>query len=238
MRLERVLTNDPGIGVARHADAGYESARRDRAPRTGSHLPMAPIACSRARFKPWHVPLFLAKYAWLACAARPVLVHFEVTLRCNARCGFCDYWKTPADAKAHELQVVRRRRALLQSDAGHVHRRRAAAAPRSRGARRRGRRRGAAQVLTLITHGGCSRRSARVAVECGHQPVQHLARLPRRAARRRARHSRAHGEDLRARSTACARAASTTSASTRSSRTTTSISCCRSSSARRRSAAA
>ena len=25
-RLERVLTNDPGIGVARHADAGYESA--------------------------------------------------------------------------------------------------------------------------------------------------------------------------------------------------------------------
>ena len=26
VRLERVLTNDPGIGVARHADAGYESA--------------------------------------------------------------------------------------------------------------------------------------------------------------------------------------------------------------------
>ena len=26
-RLERVLTNDPGSGVARHADAGYESAR-------------------------------------------------------------------------------------------------------------------------------------------------------------------------------------------------------------------
>ena len=26
-RLERVLTNDPGIGVARHADAGYEIAR-------------------------------------------------------------------------------------------------------------------------------------------------------------------------------------------------------------------
>jgi urocanate hydratase len=28
LRLERVLTNDPGLGVARHADAGYESARR------------------------------------------------------------------------------------------------------------------------------------------------------------------------------------------------------------------
>jgi len=27
VRLERVLTNDPGIGVARHADAGYDVAR-------------------------------------------------------------------------------------------------------------------------------------------------------------------------------------------------------------------
>ncbi|MEP6620089.1 MAG: radical SAM protein [bacterium] len=26
-----------------------------------------------------------------------------MTLRCNARCGFCDYWKTPAEAKEHEL---------------------------------------------------------------------------------------------------------------------------------------
>src|SRR5919107_1676572 len=57
-----------------------------------------------ARFKPWHVPLFLAKYASLKLRRRPVLVHFEVTLRCNARCGFCDYWKTPAEAKEHELK--------------------------------------------------------------------------------------------------------------------------------------
>ncbi|MEO8561388.1 MAG: radical SAM protein [bacterium] len=56
-----------------------------------------------SRFKPYHVPLFLAKYAWLALRRRPVLVHFEVTLRCNARCGFCDYWKTPAEARAEEL---------------------------------------------------------------------------------------------------------------------------------------
>jgi MoaA/NifB/PqqE/SkfB family radical SAM enzyme len=56
-----------------------------------------------ARFKPYHVPLFLAKYAWLTMRRCPVLVHFEVTLRCNARCGFCDYWKTPADARAHEV---------------------------------------------------------------------------------------------------------------------------------------
>ena len=26
-RLERVLTNDPGIGVARHVDAGYDEAK-------------------------------------------------------------------------------------------------------------------------------------------------------------------------------------------------------------------
>jgi urocanate hydratase len=26
VRLQRVLTNDPGIGIARHADAGYEEA--------------------------------------------------------------------------------------------------------------------------------------------------------------------------------------------------------------------
>jgi urocanate hydratase len=38
-RLERVLTNDPGIGVARHADAGYQSAK-ETAKRTGIHLPM------------------------------------------------------------------------------------------------------------------------------------------------------------------------------------------------------
>src|ERR687894_1070225 len=57
-----------------------------------------------ARFKPWHVPLFLAKYAWLSARRMPVLVHFEVTLRCNARCGFCDYWKTDASARATELK--------------------------------------------------------------------------------------------------------------------------------------
>jgi MoaA/NifB/PqqE/SkfB family radical SAM enzyme len=55
------------------------------------------------KFKPWHVPLFVAKYAWLTARRMPVLVHFEVTMRCNARCGFCDYWKTPAESKATEL---------------------------------------------------------------------------------------------------------------------------------------
>jgi len=56
-----------------------------------------------ARFSPLHVPLFVAKYAYLRARGRPILVHFEVTLRCNARCGFCDYWQTPAQEKAREL---------------------------------------------------------------------------------------------------------------------------------------
>ncbi len=38
-RLQRVLTNDPGIGVARHADAGYQIAK-DTARRTGINIPM------------------------------------------------------------------------------------------------------------------------------------------------------------------------------------------------------
>jgi MoaA/NifB/PqqE/SkfB family radical SAM enzyme len=56
------------------------------------------------RFKPWHVPLFLGKYAWLTARRRPLLVHFEVTRRCNARCGFCDYWKTPSSERANETE--------------------------------------------------------------------------------------------------------------------------------------
>ena len=56
-----------------------------------------------SRYRPWHVPLFLGKYAWLRARRRPVLVNFEVTMRCNARCGFCDYWKTPAETRASEL---------------------------------------------------------------------------------------------------------------------------------------
>ena len=37
-RIERVLTNDPGLGVARHADAGYEEALAVAADR-GVRLP-------------------------------------------------------------------------------------------------------------------------------------------------------------------------------------------------------
>ena len=39
-RIERVLTNDPGMGVTRHVDAGYEEAR-EFAAKTGIRVPMA-----------------------------------------------------------------------------------------------------------------------------------------------------------------------------------------------------
>jgi MoaA/NifB/PqqE/SkfB family radical SAM enzyme len=57
-----------------------------------------------SEFKPWHVALFAVKYAHIALTRRPVLVNFEVTMRCNARCGFCDYWKTDPSAKSSEIK--------------------------------------------------------------------------------------------------------------------------------------
>ncbi|HEY6218442.1 MAG TPA: radical SAM protein [Gemmatimonadaceae bacterium] len=57
-----------------------------------------------ARFSPWDIPAFAVKYAWLTVRRRPVLVHFEVTMRCNARCGFCDYWKTDPATRDSEAR--------------------------------------------------------------------------------------------------------------------------------------
>jgi urocanate hydratase len=39
-RISRVLNNDPGLGVARHADAGYELAQATAQVR-GVRIPMA-----------------------------------------------------------------------------------------------------------------------------------------------------------------------------------------------------
>ncbi|MDQ8158176.1 MAG: radical SAM protein [Gemmatimonadota bacterium] len=75
-----------------------------------------------SRYRPWHVPIFLGKYAWLRMRDRPVLLNFEVTMRCNARCGFCDYWKTPADARLGELndfaEIARRFSPMLVTFTG------------------------------------------------------------------------------------------------------------------------
>jgi len=46
-RLERVLTADPGTGVMRHADAGYEIAVQTARER-GVDLPMITLLSSRA----------------------------------------------------------------------------------------------------------------------------------------------------------------------------------------------
>ncbi len=54
------------------------------------------------RFSLLDLPRFAWKYARLTQRRRPLLVHFEVTMRCNARCGFCDYWRTPASARSDE----------------------------------------------------------------------------------------------------------------------------------------
>jgi urocanate hydratase len=45
-RLQRVLTNDPGIGVARHADAGYEEAIRFAA-EAGVKIPMGKVTSDK-----------------------------------------------------------------------------------------------------------------------------------------------------------------------------------------------
>ena len=75
-----------------------------------------------SRYRPWHVPIFLGKYAWLRARNRPVLLNFEVTMRCNAKCGFCDYWKTPAEAKLHEMsdfaEIARRFSPMLVTFTG------------------------------------------------------------------------------------------------------------------------
>ncbi len=56
------------------------------------------------RFSAWDLVPFSIKYAKLRWQRRPVLVHFEVTMRCNARCSFCDYWKTSSEMKAQEAR--------------------------------------------------------------------------------------------------------------------------------------
>ncbi|MGH7711117.1 MAG: radical SAM protein, partial [Gemmatimonadaceae bacterium] len=40
----------------------------------------------------------------LTVRQKPLALHFEVTMRCNARCGFCDYWKTPSETRDHEVK--------------------------------------------------------------------------------------------------------------------------------------
>src|SRR6266446_10078713 len=42
----------------------------------------------------WEKTLLAYKYYRNLAQKRPISVNLEVTKRCNAKCDFCDYWKT------------------------------------------------------------------------------------------------------------------------------------------------
>ena len=243
VRLERVLTNDPGHRRRaprrrRATRSRCATARRSRAFsfRCGAvrRVPTRPVPMLSARFKPWHVPLFLGEVRVADGAppsgARALRGHAALQRALRLLRLLED---RPPSARADELKsfadAARFFNPMLVTFTGGE--------PTLRRDLEEHRRRGRSGDRAQVHHADHARRHAHagaraVAVGRGHQSVQHLARLPRRAARRGARHSRAHGEDLRARFRRCARAASTTSASTPSSRTTTSTRSCRSCDAR------
>lgn len=84
----------------------------------------------------------------------PVLVNFEVTMRCNARCGFCDYWQTPSAAREQELKsfedAARRFSPMMIAFTGGEPLLRRDLEDVVRGVRRASR----LTYLTVITHGG------------------------------------------------------------------------------------
>ena len=135
VRLERVLTNDPGIGVARHADAGYEIAI-ETARSDGIKLPMRSRSRSSQRASRTDARLLA-----LQALARPAVPRRSTRGYGAAHAGprafrghhalqravrllrlLEDDRPRRSDARAQDL---RRRGAVLQSDARHVHRRRA-----------------------------------------------------------------------------------------------------------------
>ena len=46
------------------------------------------------------------KYPYLRAAGYPTLINLEVTKRCNARCDFCDYWKTTEEERMEDYAPV------------------------------------------------------------------------------------------------------------------------------------
>ena len=166
VRLERVLTNDPGH--RRRAPRGRRLRDRDRArrARTGNRSADAArrrearrresLPCSQPASSPGTSPLVpRASTRGSRARRRPVLVHFEVTLRCNARCGFCDYWKTDrigARHRADRASPTPRASSIRCSSPSPAASRRCGATSRS--SSRRWTARSALKYITLITHGG------------------------------------------------------------------------------------
>ena len=214
MRLERVLTNDPGHRRRAARGRGLRRRDRDRGARGIAFRCVNRDAEASDRMRTSRVrrsPLTLTCHALLPlqALARPALPR-EVRLAHGAtrsRCS-CTSRSRCAATRAAASATTGRRRPTRRStsstsfaDAARffnpmlvtLHRRRAAAAARPRG-RSSPRCDDAVRLkyITLITHGGMlTPERAQSLWDAGHQPVQHLARLPRRAARRGARHSRA-----------------------------------------------
>jgi len=46
------------------------------------------------------------RFPYLRMAGHPILVNLEVTKLCNARCDFCDYWKTESELKLDDYAPV------------------------------------------------------------------------------------------------------------------------------------
>lgn len=46
------------------------------------------------------------KYAWVRLRGGPMLVNMEVTHFCNARCDFCDFWKTERSGKLRDYDYI------------------------------------------------------------------------------------------------------------------------------------
>ncbi|CAA9294157.1 MAG: hypothetical protein AVDCRST_MAG11-345, partial [uncultured Gemmatimonadaceae bacterium] len=103
----------------------------------------------------------------------------------------------PGGGEGARGEELRRRGAALRPDARDVHRRGAAPAEGPRGARRGSERRDPPEVRDAhhARRDAHPRAGAR-ALGRGDQPVQHLARLPRRPARHGAGDPRPHREDL------------------------------------------
>lgn len=61
----------------------------------------------------------LLKLGWTTARRRPRLVNLEVTKFCNAKCDFCDYWKTKESPRLDDyVDVVKRLQPMMVSITG------------------------------------------------------------------------------------------------------------------------
>ena len=181
-KLQRVLTCDPGIGVVRHADAGYPDAMAT-ARESGIDMPMFPRPERRTR--PMMIP---ERPRWSAACSRALDGSGRIRAAIPVVLGGCGSGRTSL--------LLRLRDLIGRTQAQYVDVERIATTPERflkalravvavPGARLRpGPRRGAAAPATRSTRRWrCSTRRARPADDAGDVPAR---RVPRAAARSRA----------------------------------------------------